>query len=208
MPVFPAKTPKLIQRLFPNYIWKKASLSKTIYLTFDDGPTPKITQWTLDTLKKYNAKATFFCIGDNIKKYPELFKSVYNDGHTIGNHTFNHLKGWRTDTNSYVKNTEKTQQLITSNSKQLFRPPFGKIKRKQAKQLIKRGYKIVMWSVISYDWEVKVTPEQCLENVIKNSISGSIIVFHDSIKASKNMQYALPKVLEHFSSKGYQFKAL
>ena len=208
MPVFPAKTPKLIQRLFPKYIWKKASLTKTIYLTFDDGPTPKITQWTLDILKKYNAKATFFCIGDNIKKYPELFKSVYNDGHTIGNHTFNHLKGWRTDTNSYVKNTEKTQQLITSNSKQLFRPPFGKIKRKQAKQLIKRGYKIVMWSVISYDWEVKVTPEQCLENVIKNSISGSIIVFHDSIKASKNMQYALPKVLEHFSSKGYQFKAL
>ena len=208
MPVFPAKTPKLIQRLFPKYIWKKASLTKTIYLTFDDGPTPKITQWTLDILKKYNAKATFFCIGDNIKKYPELFKSVYNDGHTIGNHTFNHLKGWRTDTNSYVKNTEKTQQLITSNSKQLFRPPFGKIKRKQAKQLIKRGYKIVMWSVISYDWEVKVTPEQCLENVIKNSVSGSIIVFHDSIKASKNMQYALPKVLEHFSSKGYQFKAL
>lgn len=208
MPVFPAKTPKLIQRLFPKYIWKKASLTKTIYLTFDDGPTPKITQWTLDILKKYNAKATFFCIGDNIKKYPELFKSVYNDGHTIGNHTFNHLKGWCTDTNSYVKNTEKTQQLITSNSKQLFRPPFGKIKRKQAKQLIKRGYKIVMWSVISYDWEVKVTPEQCLENVIKNSVSGSIIVFHDSIKASKNMQYALPKVLEHFSSKGYQFKAL
>ena len=208
MPVFPAKTPKLIQRLFPKYIWKKASLTKTIYLTFDDGPTPKITQWTLDILKKYNAKATFFCIGDNIKKYPELLKSVYNDGHTIGNHTFNHLKGWRTDTNSYVKNTEKTQQLITSNSKQLFRPPFGKIKRKQAKQLIKRGYKIVMWSVISYDWEVKVTPEQCLENVIKNSISGSIIVFHDSIKASKNMQYALPKVLEHFSSIGYQFKAL
>ncbi|WP_339875887.1 polysaccharide deacetylase family protein [Olleya marilimosa] len=208
MPVFPAKTPKLIQRLFPKYIWKKASLTKTIYLTFDDGPTPKITQWTLDILKKYNAKATFFCIGDNIKKYPELFKSVYNDGHTIGNHTFNHLKGWRTDTNSYLKNTEKTQQLITSNSKQLFRPPFGKIKRKQAKQLIKRGYKIVMWSVISYDWEVKVTPEQCLENVIKNSVSGSIIVFHDSIKASKNMQYALPKVLEHFSSKGYQFKAL
>lgn len=208
MPVFPAKTPKLIQRLFPKYIWKKASLSKTIYLTFDDGPTPKITQWTLDLLKKYNAKATFFCIGDNIKKYPNIFKSVLNDGHTIGNHTFNHLKGWHTDTNSYVENAEKAQQLIDPNNKHLFRPPFGKIKRKQANQLIKRGYKIVMWSVISYDWEVKVTPEQCLQNVIKNSASGSIIVFHDSIKASKNMQYALPKVLEYFSKKGYQFKAL
>jgi len=204
---YSVQVPKILQKSTPRLNWRFENTNR-VFLTFDDGPTPKITQWTLDTLKKYNAKATFFCIGDNIKKYPELFKSVYNDGHTIGNHTFNHLKGWRTDTNSYVKNTEKTQQLITSNSKQLFRPPFGKIKRKQAKQLIKRGYKIVMWSVISYDWEVKVTPEQCLENVIKNSISGSIIVFHDSIKASKNMQYALSKVLEHFSSKGYQFKAL
>lgn len=208
MPVFPAKTPNFIQRLFPNYIWKKASLSKIIYLTFDDGPTPVITQWTLDTLKQYNAKATFFCIGDNIKKHPDIFKSVINNGHTIGNHTFNHLKGWCTKTKQYIENTEKAQQLINPENNNLFRPPFGKIKRNQAKQLINKGYKIVMWSVLSYDWESGITPEKCLKNVIKHSTSGSIIVFHDSVKASKNMQYALPKVLEYYSKKGYQFKSL
>ena len=208
MPVFPAKTPKLIQRLFPKYIWNKASLDKTLYLTFDDGPTPEITQWTLDTLSKYNAKATFFCIGENVTKHPDIFKSVAQAGHTIGNHTFNHLKGWRTNTEQYVDNTLKAQQVIKPNSNGLFRPPFGKIKRSQAKQLLSKGYQIVMWSVLSYDWEVKVTQEQCLKNVIKHATSGSIVVFHDSVKASKNMQYTLPKVLDYFSKKGYTFKSL
>ena len=208
MPVFPAKTPKLIQRLFPKYIWNKASLDKTLYLTFDDGPTPEITQWTLDTLSKYNAKATFFCIGENVTKHPDIFKSVAQAGHTIGNHTFNHLKGWRTNTEQYVDNTLKAQQVIKPNSNGLFRPPFGKIKRSQAKQLLSKGYQIVMWSVLSYDWEVQVTQEQCLKNVIKHATSGSIVVFHDSVKASKNMQYTLPKVLDYFSKKGYTFKSL
>ncbi|WGD35464.1 polysaccharide deacetylase family protein [Olleya sp. YS] len=215
MPVFPVKTPKIIQRLFSKYIWKKASSSKTIYLTFDDGPTPKITQWTLDILKQYQAKATFFCIGQNIKKHPDIFKSIVEDKHTVGNHTFNHLKGWKTNTKTYIDNTDITQTLIDSKIKNrkseikhLFRPPFGKIKRKQAKILINKGYKIVMWSVISYDWEQKLSPEQCLKNVLKHTTSGSIVVFHDSVKASRNMQFALPKVLEHFSQKGYQFKAL
>lgn len=226
MPVFPVKTPQLIQRLFSKYIWKKASLSKTIYLTFDDGPTPEITQWTLDLLKQHNAKATFFCIGHNIEKHPDIFNAILKENHTVGNHTYNHLQGWKTNAKTYIENTEKTQNIINSkiqkqNSKnssenlefkdwnlKLFRPPFGKIKRSQAKILIKKGYNIVMWSVISYDWERKITPEKCLENVLKNTTSGSIVVFHDSIKACKNMQYALPKVLEHFSQKGYQFKSL
>lgn len=208
MPVFPAKTPKLIQRLFPKYIWNKASLDKTLYLTFDDGPTPEITQWTLDTLAQYNAKATFFCIGENVTKHPDIFKSVAQAGHTIGNHTFNHLKGWSTNTEQYVDNTLKAQQVIKPNSNGLFRPPFGKIKRSQAKQLLSKGYQIVMWSVLSYDWEVQVTQEQCLKNVIKHATSGSIVVFHDSVKASKNMQYTLPKVLDYFSKKGYTFKSL
>ncbi|SFI49549.1 polysaccharide deacetylase family protein [Olleya namhaensis] len=208
MPVFPAKTPKLIQRLFPKYIWNKASLDKTLYLTFDDGPTPEITQWTLDTLAQYDAKATFFCIGENVTKYPDIFKSVANAGHVIGNHTFNHLKGWHTHTDRYIDNTLKAQQVIAPNSNGLFRPPFGKIKGSQAKQLLSKGYKIVMWSVLSYDWEVKVTQEQCLKNVIKHATSGSIVVFHDSVKASKNMQYTLPKVLDYFSKKGYTFKSL
>ncbi|AUC74303.1 polysaccharide deacetylase family protein [Olleya sp. Bg11-27] len=208
MPVFPAKTPKLIQLLFPKYIWKKESLDKTIYLTFDDGPTPEITQWTLNTLKQYNAKATFFCIGDNVKKFPDIFNAVVEAGHVVGNHTFNHLLGWRTNTEQYVANAEKAQDVIASKSKKLFRPPFGKIKGSQAKILLKRGYKIVMWSVLSYDWEVKVSQEKCLKNVISHATSGSIVVFHDSIKASKNMQYTLPKVLEYYSKKGYQFKSL
>ena len=215
MPVFPAKTPKLIQRLFPKYLWKKASLHKEIYLTFDDGPTPEITKWTLDQLRQYNAKATFFCIGDNIEKYPEVFNLVLESNHSIGNHTFNHLKGWRTSTEEYIINTDKTQTILDSKIKnckskvtKLFRPPFGKIKRSQAKILFEKGYKIVMWSVISYDWEQKVSLEKCLNNVLKNTTSGSIVVFHDSVKASKNMQYVLPKVLEHFSQKGFVFKAL
>lgn len=208
MPFFPVKTPKFIQRLFPNYLWKKASLSKTIYLTFDDGPTPEITQWTLDTLKHYNAKATFFCIGDNVKKHPTIFDNLVKEGHTIGNHTFNHLKGWNTNTEDYINNTEKAQEAINPKHKHLFRPPFGKIKRRQAKLLINKGYKIVMWSVLSYDWEVSVSQEKCLKNVLKNTSPGSIVVFHDSVKASKNMQYALPKMLDHFSKKGYQFKSL
>jgi len=208
MPFFPVKTPKFIQRLFPNYLWKKASLSKTIYLTFDDGPTPEITQWTLDTLKHYNAKATFFCIGDNVKKHPSIFDNLIKEKHTIGNHTFNHLKGWNTNTEDYINNTEKAQEAINPKHKHLFRPPFGKIKRRQANLLINKGYKIVMWSVLSYDWEVSVSQEKCLKNVLKNTSSGSIVVFHDSVKASKNMQYALPKMLDHFSKKGYQFKSL
>ncbi|WP_397364710.1 polysaccharide deacetylase family protein [Olleya sp. R77988] len=215
MPVFPVKTPKLIQCLFPKYLWKKAFVSKTIYLTFDNGPTPEITQWTLDQLKLYNAKATFFCIGDNIKKYPDIFKSVLDEGHSVGNHTYNHLKGWETNTEKYIKNTGESQNLIELKSQnlkgenqKLFRPPFGKIKRSQAKQLLKQGYKIVMWSVLSYDWEQQISKEKCLQNVIKTTTSGSIVVFHDSIKASRNMQYALPKVLDYFSKKGYTFKAL
>jgi len=208
MPVFPAKTPKLIQRLFPKYIWKKASLDKTLYLTFDDGPTPEITQWTLDILAQYNAKATFFCIGENVTKYPDIFKAIAKAGHVIGNHTFNHLKGWQTNTEQYINNTLKAQQVIAPSTNGLFRPPFGKIKRSQAKQLLSKGYKIVMWSVLSYDWEVKVSQEKCLNNVINNASPGSIVVFHDSIKASKNMQYTLPKVLEYYSKKGYLFKSL
>lgn len=223
MPIFPVKTPKIIRRLFPNYIWEKASLSKTIYLTFDDGPTPEITEWTLSILKQYNAKATFFCIGDNINKYPDIFNAVAENGHSIGNHTFNHLKGWNTPTDYYIKNTEKTQDIICNRlevlkqhekpnltycTEKLFRPPFGKIKRRQAKKLINKGYKIVMWSIISYDWDKKLSPETCLKNIIKKTSNGSIIVLHDSIKASKNMQYVLPKLLNHFSKKGYLFKGL
>lgn len=215
MPLTPVKTPMLVKRMFPNYIWNIPTTSKTIYLTFDDGPTPEITNWTLDILKQYNAKATFFCIGNNIEKHPGIFQNIITDGHAIGNHTHNHVKGWKTKTKSYLKNISEAQNTINNqiqNSEfriqNLFRPPYGQIKPKQGKQLINLGYKVIMWDVLSLDWDATVSPKNCLNNVILKTTNGSIIVFHDSVKASKNMQYALPKVLEYFSKKGYSFKSL
>ncbi|CDF77923.1 polysaccharide deacetylase (CE4) [Formosa agariphila KMM 3901] len=206
MRFIPVRSPKFIKGIFPNYVWDVPLLdSKTIYLTFDDGPNPEITPWVLQTLKSYNAKATFFCIGDNVRKYPDVFQNTIQAGHKIGNHTFNHLKGWKTHTDVYIDNVEKAAEIIPS---KLFRPPYGKIKNKQAKILTQLGYKIVMWSIISFDWEHNLSGEDCLKNVIKHTEDGHIIVFHDSIKASKNMQYVLPKVLEYFSAKGYNFNVL
>lgn len=238
MPLIPVKTPTLVKRMFPNYIWNIPTTNKTIYLTFDDGPTPGITHWVLDVLKQYNAKATFFCIGNNIEKHPEIFQNILKEGHAIGNHTHNHLKGWKTKTKDYLDNIYKAQHIINSqisktksqipnthqsvlsaveeskivNQKSLivnlFRPPYGQIKQKQGKRLIGLGYKIIMWDILSFDWDATVPVEKCLNNVISKTKNGSVIVFHDSIKASKNMQYVLPKVLEYFSAKGYSFKAL
>ncbi|WP_434037051.1 polysaccharide deacetylase family protein [Formosa sp. 4Alg 33] len=206
MGLIPVKTPKIIKGIFPNYVWDMPLLDKkTIYLTFDDGPHPEITPWVLKTLKAYNAKATFFCIGDNVRKYPNVHIETEEAGHALGNHTFNHLKGWKTDTDLYIKNVEEAAKLIPS---KLFRPPYGKIKNSQARRLKQQGYHIIMWSIISFDWEHSLSVEDCLSNVIKHAEDGHIIVFHDSVKASKNMQYALPKVLDYFSKKGYDFKSL
>ncbi|WP_396602314.1 polysaccharide deacetylase family protein [Algibacter sp. R77976] len=215
MTLTPIKTPWVAKKLFPNYVWDIATTEKVIYLTFDDGPTPDITNWTLDVLKQYNAKATFFCIGNNIEKHPEIFQNILNGGHAIGNHTHNHIKGWKTNTQDYLENIAEAKQVIISeivNSKSLisnlFRPPYGQIKPIQGQQLIALGYKIIMWDVLSFDWDKDVKQEDCLKNVLTKTTEGSIIVFHDSVKASKNMQYALPKVLQFFSNKGYRFEAL
>jgi len=211
---FPVKIPWLIKRLFPSYVWDFSSKKKTLYLTFDDGPTPEITKWTLNTLKEYNAKATFFCIGSNVEKHPEIFHQVLNEGHTIGNHTQTHLKGWKSETDTFLENVKKAETVINKELKKskqkvsLFRPPYGQLKRSQGKAIIKLGYKIIMWSVISYDWEQEVSQEDCLKNVLKKARNGHIVVFHDSLKASKNMMYVLPKVLEHYSKKGYSFRAI
>ena len=218
MNLTPVKIPKVIIKLFSNFIWSIDTKEKTLYLTFDDGPTTEITEWVLDCLKAYNAKATFFCIGKNIKNHPSIFKHIIDDGHAIGNHTNNHIKGWGTSVNSYFKDVTIAQGTIDSqklkisikkshNSK-LFRPPYGRIKPRQAKLLLFEGYQIVMWTVLSLDWDKNVSPMQCSHNVINNSKPGSIIVFHDSKKASKNMMHALPKVLDYFSKKGYSFKRI
>ncbi|GEC79677.1 polysaccharide deacetylase family protein [Flavobacterium aquatile] len=205
------KTHWLIKKLFSNYVWDIPNNENKVYLTFDDGPTPEITNWTLNQLKDYNAKATFFCIGDNVRKYPEIFKKVITDGHSIGNHTYNHLNGWKTSTHDYVKNTklyETEHCKLSTEHCQLFRPPYGKIKPSQSKILRKLGYKIIMWDVISYDFDQTISKEQCLENVLKNVKSGSIIVFHDSKKAFQNLEYVLPRTLEFLNERGFVFEKL
>ncbi len=205
MNLTPVTTPKLARSLFPDLIWSFSDKEKVIYLSFDDGPTPEITEWVLNILKQHNAKATFFCIGKNVEEYPKIFNKIIVDGHSIGNHTYNHLKGWKTNLNDYINNINKASKLITS---KLFRPPYGQIKPTQIKKISELGYDIIMWNVLSIDWDKLVTKEKCLKNVIDNTNSGSIVVFHDSIKASKNMQYVLPRILEYFSNKGYRFKRI
>ncbi len=212
MKLYFIKTPTFLISFYKKYVWRFKTDKKEIYLTFDDGPTPKITEFVLDTLKKHHAKATFFCIGKNIKKYPELFQKIIDQGHSIGNHTQNHLNGWQTNTADYIKNVEECQLKIqhknSIQNKKLFRPPYGRIKKKQAKILIKKGYKIIMWSILSADFDKTIAKETCCKNVIKNTKKGSVIVFHDSKKASKNLEYTLPKILKYFTKNGFSFKQI
>ena len=215
MSIVPIKTPALVKKMLPNYVWDIPTTNKELYLTFDDGPTPEITNWTLDILDQYNAKATFFCIGANAERYPSIFNRILNKQHTIGNHTQNHVKGWSTTTQNYLNNVKKADTTINrllanqNRSKvSLFRPPYGQIKPQQSRKIRALGYNIIMWDVLSFDWERNISEKECLEHIISNSGPGSIIVFHDSVKASKNMKYALPKVLAFFSNKGFVFKSL
>jgi len=184
--------PRFIQRLYPERVWAFPNKRDSVYLTFDDGPIPEVTPWVLDELKNHNATATFFCIGENAKKHPEIFQRIIAEGHAVGNHTFNHLNGWKTETSEYIENTLLAEKLIAS---KLFRPPYGKITSKQAKQLQQKGFKIIMWDVLSYDFDTTISEKKCLQSVLKNIKPGSIVVFHDSLKAEKNLRYVLPKVL-------------
>ena len=198
------KTPNFIQNLFPNFIWKIPSSEKVIYLTFDDGPIPEVTPWVLDQLEQFDASATFFCVGDNITKNPEVFDLVLQKGHAVGNHTHNHVSGWLTDNIPYYHNVRKCATQVKSD---LFRPPYGRLKPHQI-QFLQRHYKIIMWDVLSGDFDTTITPEKCYMNVIQNTNPGSIIVFHDSVKAKNNLEYALPRALSYFSDKGYRFESL
>lgn len=205
--LYPVKIPKIFKSIFKQWIWNFDTDKKEVYLTFDDGPIPEVTPWVLKQLKIYNAKATFFCIGDNIKKHPNILKDILKENHSLGNHTFNHLKGWNTDTQKYIKNTDKAQKLLPVDCK-LFRPPYGKITKKQSKSIIKKGYRIVMWNVLSGDFDKNLTPKDCTKNVLKNIENGSIVVFHDSIKAFPRLKETLPAVLAFLTKKGYVFKAI
>ena len=206
------KTPNLISKLYRNQVWCFSPKEKNIYLTFDDGPTPEITDWVLDTLGQYNAKATFFCIGQNIEQNSDIFKRIYSNGHAIGNHTYEHLNGWKTSNNDYLNSVLKTEEIINkyfiSDKKKLFRPPYGKIKRTQTKSLVKNNYNIIMWTVLSADFDHNIDENKCLDNVIKSAENGSIIVFHDSEKAFDKLKVILPKALAYFSSIGYRFNSI
>jgi peptidoglycan-N-acetylglucosamine deacetylase len=198
------KTPRLIQSLIPNYTWSIPTDEKVMYLTFDDGPIPEVTPWVLETLKKFNAKATFFCVGDNVNKNPTIFQQVLSEGHAIGNHTFSHINGWNSDNIPYFHDVRHCAKLVKST---LFRPPYGRLTPKQT-QFLTRHYDIVMWDVLSGDFDQDISKEDCLKNVVSAAKRGSIIVFHDSLKAAERMMYALPRVLEYFAAKGYRFENL
>ena len=213
MKAYWVKTSLLIKKIFSGYIWDIPNDQNKIYLTFDDGPTPEITDWVLQLLKKHGATATFFCIGKNIVNNPDIFKRILSDGHSIGNHTHNHLNGWKTPTAPFIENFDLCAESISqinSNSKSIknFRPPYGKIKRNQAKAIKDKGYKIIMWDILSADFDQSITQEKCLNNVLSNLKPGSIIVFHDSVKASKNLKYVLPKTLEFIDQQHYKCEAL
>jgi len=201
------KSPLLLKWFYPSLVWNKSRNEKVIYLTFDDGPIPVVTDFVLNTLKSFNCKATFFCIGDNITKHPEIFERLKQDGHAIGNHTFNHLKGWNTADKQYIENFQQCQQLTGSD---LFRPPYGRIKKSQISYLktINPELRIIMWDVLSGDFDQQLSPEKCYENVIGNAGNGSIIVFHDSLKAFDRLRVALPAALAYFVKQGYQFHTL
>jgi peptidoglycan/xylan/chitin deacetylase (PgdA/CDA1 family) len=200
------KTNWFIKKIFSNFTWDVSNTGNTVYLTFDDGPIPEVTEWVLAELKKHGFKATFFSIGENITKHPEIFKKVISEGHSIGNHTYNHLNGWNTSTEDYIENVARCEEAISKNINQnlkskLFRPPYGKIKTVQSKAIRKLGYKIIMWDVLSADFDTTISREQCLDNVLSNVKPGSIIVFHDSVKAFKNLEYVLPKTLAFLKEK-------
>ncbi len=201
------KTPRLLKKLYPELIWDVNQTTPCIYLTFDDGPIPIVTPAVLNILKQYNAKATFFCIGDNVRKHPDIFEKVKAGGHAIGNHTFNHLKGWKTETETYLENFLQADKLLDTS---LFRPPYGRIKRAQIKALkeAKPGLKIFMWDVLSGDFDMTLKPEDCLKGVLKYTEAGSMVVFHDSIKAFKRLEYVLPRALDVWSKDGYSFDPL
>ena len=195
-----AKSPRLLTRLMPRLTWSFEGEHNKVFLTFDDGPTPDVTPWVLDKLKRYNAKATFFALGRNVDHNPEIYQQILDDGHSVGNHTYSHLKGWGSTNTSYFEDIELARRLINSN---LFRPPYGRIKPSQVTEL-KKSFKIIMWSVLSIDYNRRISGDRCVRNVMENVRPGSIIVFHDSAKARKNLYEALPVVLKKLTEKGYE----
>ncbi|HAK78359.1 MAG TPA: polysaccharide deacetylase family protein [Runella sp.] len=206
IPLFVHKSPRILKSFYSPFVWEIPTEEPVIYLTFDDGPIPDVTEWVMEQLDTYLAKATFFCIGDNVRKYPDVFAKLIAKGHSVGNHTFNHLKGWNTEDETYLENVKQCSEILPVDTS-LFRPPYGRIKLSQARPLL-HNYHVVMWDVLTGDFEKYLSPERCLEKTLKYTKAGAIVVLHDSLKAWRNMSYVLPRMLAHFSSLGYRFEAL
>jgi peptidoglycan/xylan/chitin deacetylase (PgdA/CDA1 family) len=208
--MIPHKTPFFLSLLYPALTWKMKTVNKTLYLTFDDGPVTGPTEFVLDELGRASIPATFFCIGDNIRKHPELFRRITAGGHTVGNHTVNHVNGWKTSSEKYFSNVKEfdaiSEQAGCLQRVRLFRPPYGRITRQQIKTL--SAYRIIMWDVLSQDYDHNLSPDKCLRRTIQACSPGSIIVFHDSYKSQKNMEYTLPRLIDFFAGKGYTFEGL
>lgn len=198
------KTPFLAKKIFPKLTWDNKNEAKTVYLSFDDGPTPDITDWVLNQLKAYNAKATFFCLGKNVVLYPENFERILKEGHAVGNHTYNHLNAWKTSKKQYINDIISCEKIFHS---KLFRPPYGKLKPGIRTHILK-DYKIIMWDIMSYDFDANLSAEECIANVLDNVKSGSIIVFHDSVKAEKNLKQSLPTILKYFAEHNIKMQGL
>ena len=200
-----SKIPRFLQQLFKkNVEFRQNTKEKVIFLTFDDGPVPEVTNKVLEILKRYNAKATFFCVGDNIRKYPECYQSLLDQGHSVGNHTMYHSNGLRTTFEDYKTSVEECEALCESN---LFRPPYGRITKKQLRYVKSKGYRIILWTVISFDYNQKYSPALCLKNSLKLK-AGDIILFHDNPKAERNMLFCLERVLSFYSKKGFRFERI
>lgn len=198
------KTPKIIQALRPAFMWRLPSEEPVVHLTFDDGPIPEVTPWVLDLLAQYQAKATFFCVGDNVRKHAAIYQRLLDEGHSTGNHTFHHLNGWQTADRTYYRDIRQCAEVVHS---PLFRPPYGRLLPRQ-RAYLERRYRIVMWDVLSGDFDTSLSPEDCLRNVLDNVEPGSIVVFHDSLKAEPRLRYVLPRVMEYFKERGWRFEGI
>ncbi|MEY4867488.1 MAG: hypothetical protein RIT36_387 [Bacteroidota bacterium] len=199
--IIPALIPRMVTWLFPNRVWQIPTAQKEIFLSFDDGPHPRITPMVLDMLASHGAKASFFCIGDRVKRFPGIYQRIVDEGHAIGNHTFHHLNGWKTNDADYLTNITEAALCIDS---RLFRPPYGRIKGSQARAIVAKGFKTIMWTVLSGDYDAKLNPAQCANRVLKNIEPGFIFLFHDAEKAEKNMLFALEKLLEASKLQGFR----
>lgn len=205
--LFLVKTPGWLKKMYPGCVWDMQQKEKVLYLTFDDGPHPQITPFLIELLDKYNAKATFFCIGSNVEKYPQIYQQLLDNGHSVGNHTQHHINGWKTETDDYVKDVQQAQKIINS---PLFRPPYGRVTRRQIEKLTTSDMhlKVIMWNILAGDWVQELSPEKCFKNISAKIKEGDIIVFHDSEKAWERMSYAVPLLLDFYSKKGYEFKKI